>query len=188
MFSLSMTFYLFPKAFRSWGSVKRGPTYFTCLLKTPVHYHSDIYSPILPHEEGYGIQAFSRYLCLVQQNGGGAMGEVTCSLWLYCAVLRLYVLHRSYFTAVLSITYFLLESVPPYEKWGEITAVCTGYTLLATLGICSTAKNHFITASLQLKYYSSVDAYAAAILHVFKHDSTPSATFARIIVLNLSKS
>ena len=66
MFSLSMTFYLFPKAFRSWGSVKRGPTYFTCLLKIPVHYHSDIYSPILPHEEGYGIQAFSRYLCLVQ--------------------------------------------------------------------------------------------------------------------------
>src|SRR3981081_1271615 len=67
MFSLSMTFYLFPMAFRSWGSVERGPTYFTCLLKIPVHYHSDIYSPILPHEEGYGIQAFSRYLCLVQQ-------------------------------------------------------------------------------------------------------------------------
>jgi hypothetical protein len=67
MFSLPMTFYLFPMAFRSWGSVERGPTYFTCLLKIPVHYHSDIYSPILPHEEGYGIQAFSRYLCLVQQ-------------------------------------------------------------------------------------------------------------------------
>ena len=48
--------------------VERGPTYFTCLLKIPVHYHSDIYSPILPHEEGYGIQAFSRYLCLVQHN------------------------------------------------------------------------------------------------------------------------
>ena len=70
MFSLSMTFYLFPMAFRSWGSVERGPTYFTCLLKIPVHYHSDIYSPILPHEEGYGIQAFSRYLCLVQQITG----------------------------------------------------------------------------------------------------------------------
>src|SRR5258707_10405537 len=68
MFSLSMTFYLFPMAFRSWGSVERGPTYFTCLLKIPVHYHSDIYSPILPHEEGYGIQAFSRYLSLVQHN------------------------------------------------------------------------------------------------------------------------
>jgi hypothetical protein len=33
-FSLSMTFYFFSIAFRSWGSVKRGPTYFTCLLRS----------------------------------------------------------------------------------------------------------------------------------------------------------
>ena len=47
--------------------VERGPTSFKRLLQIPVHHHSDIYSPILPHEEGYVIQAFSRYLCLVQQ-------------------------------------------------------------------------------------------------------------------------
>src|SRR5438045_9029234 len=62
-----MTFYLFSMVFRSWGSVERGPTYFTCLLQIPVHHHSDIYSPILPLEEGYRIQAFSCYPYLVQQ-------------------------------------------------------------------------------------------------------------------------
>ena len=66
MLSLSVTFYLFSTAFRSWGSVERGPTYFR-LLQHPVHHHSDIYSPILPHEEEYRIQAFSRYPYLVQQ-------------------------------------------------------------------------------------------------------------------------
>ena len=30
------------------------------LLQIPVHHHSDIYSPILPLEEGHRIQAFSR--------------------------------------------------------------------------------------------------------------------------------
>src|SRR6267154_660511 len=71
MFSLSMTFYLFSMAFRSLGSVERGPTYFTCLLQIPVHHHSDIYSPILPLEEGHRIQAFSRYPYLVQQEPEG---------------------------------------------------------------------------------------------------------------------
>ena len=47
--------------------VERGPTYFTCLLQIPVYQHSGIYSPILPLEEGYRIQAFSRYPYLVQQ-------------------------------------------------------------------------------------------------------------------------
>ena len=63
-----MTFYLFSTAFRSWGSVERGPTYFTCLLQIPVHHHSGIYSPALPLKEGHRIQAFSRYPCLVQLN------------------------------------------------------------------------------------------------------------------------
>src|ERR1700692_3155959 len=67
MLSLSMTFYLFSTAFRSWGSVERGPTYFTYLLQIPVHHHSGIYSPILPLEEGHRIQAYSWYPYLVQQ-------------------------------------------------------------------------------------------------------------------------
>lgn len=48
-------------------NVERGSTYFTCFLQIPVHHHLGIYSPILSLEEGYGIQAFSRYPCLVQQ-------------------------------------------------------------------------------------------------------------------------
>ena len=67
MLSLSLTFYLFSTAFRSWGSVERGPTYFTYLLQIPVHHHSDIYSPILALEEGHRIQAYSWYPYLVQQ-------------------------------------------------------------------------------------------------------------------------
>jgi hypothetical protein len=51
----------------------------------------------------------------------------------YYTVLRLYVLYMNYFTAVLFRTYFWLESVRPYVLWGKNTAVCTGYTLLATL-------------------------------------------------------
>src|SRR5438045_7169065 len=73
-----MTFYLFSMVFRSWGSVERGPTYFTCLLQIPVHHHSDIYSPILPLEEGYRIQAFSRYPYLIQHHMdiGGERGAL----------------------------------------------------------------------------------------------------------------
>jgi hypothetical protein len=56
----------------------------------------------------------------------------------YYTVLRLYVLYMNYFTAVLFRTYFWLESVRPYVLWGKNTAVCTGYTLLATLGSSST--------------------------------------------------
>src|SRR5438045_8903232 len=63
-----------PKSFRAVVNfvchVERGPTYFTCLLQIPVHHHSDIYSPILPLEEGYRIQAFSRYPYLVQHAQG----------------------------------------------------------------------------------------------------------------------
>ena len=73
MFSLSMTFYLFYKAFRSWGSIERRPTHVTCLLQIPVNYHSGIYSTFLPLEEGYRLQAFSRYPCLVQQTDDNRM-------------------------------------------------------------------------------------------------------------------
>jgi hypothetical protein len=43
------------------------PTCFICFSQIPVHHHLGIYSPILPLEEGYRIQAFSRYPYLVQQ-------------------------------------------------------------------------------------------------------------------------
>ena len=50
--------------------LKEDPLISFASFQIPVHHHSDIYSSILPLEEGHRIQAFSRYPCLVQQVGG----------------------------------------------------------------------------------------------------------------------
>jgi hypothetical protein len=71
----------------------------------------------------------------------------------YYTVLRLYVLYMNYFTAVLFRTYFWLESVRPYVLWGKNTAVCTGYTLLATL---SYRKQSFGTILCSRRYLYKV--------------------------------
>jgi len=97
MLPLSVTFYLFSMAFRSWGSVERGPTFHMSPF-IPVQLQSGIYSPILPLEEGYRIQAFSRYPCLVQQVMSPASSLAASKLpprLLEC-LIRIAILHLLY--------------------------------------------------------------------------------------------
>jgi hypothetical protein len=140
MLSLSMTFHLFSTTFRSWGAVERGPTYSTS-FQIPVYYHLCINSPILPLEEGYRIQAFSRYPCLVQQVMSPASSLAASKLpprLLECLiriailhlVYRLRLLHPEYSqdkTIIVNVRRVPSSHLPSYQS-DDVISICVVLT------------------------------------------------------------
>ena len=72
----------------------------------------------------------------------------------------MYVLYRSYCTAVQYSPYFWSGFVLPSVLWGENTAVFTAYTLLATLG-------RTVCLSLSSHQHNNTSAHAPSYPHPF---------------------